>query len=611
MLKLSPGRAHRELCRAFPKLFSLTRVVPVEARARRKLGFAIARDARAIVVEHATPSEWFRALGELVRDQELTTLEVTPEFDFRGLMIDASRNGVPHVASLEQRIVELALLGINQLTLYTEDTYEVQGHPLVGYMRGPYSKAELRRVVRFAKAFGIEMFPCIQTLAHLEQVLQYRKAYTPLRDTASVLSVNAKGTRDFVAACLDSASAPYDSRAIHIGMDEPWDLGRGACFEINRPIDPRELYLKHLKVVARLCAERKLEPIVWGDFVLGQHTFNGDLPMTEAQCRQLPKNITLNYWSYFAEDEHAYRADMRRFRQHDFEPIVSPALWNWDRFWGLYDKARRTFEPMLRAAKACGVRRVLMTMWSDDGHEAPDRSNFPGLACYAEHCFRAQPQDADVARMVQTLTGDPLASFLLPSALDCPDELALRDNGNLAKTFTWDDPLLGLFSAHMANRPMTPHYQAMTLRLRAQAQRAAPRNRTLFQFAAQLAACLTFKADLRTRAQAAYLAGDRGKLLAAVRDTTKTISAMRRLWRAHRKVWLEENKPFGLEILDLRYGGQLSRLHVFRDRLRDHLAGRAHRIEEFDVKPQNFLGNYPFHGRKYRGTASPVFSIWV
>ena len=39
--------------------------------------------------------------------------------------------------------------------------------------------------------------------------------------------------------------------------------------------------------------------------------------------------------------------------------------------------------------------------------------------------------------------------------------------------------------------------------------------------------------------------------------------------------------------------------------------GYLERIDEFDAKPQNFLGDYPFHGRKYRGTASPVFSIWV
>ncbi len=611
MLKLAESRAHRELCTHFPKSFSLTRGTLVSSRKRTKLGFAIERDEKNVVVAHATPSDWFRALGELARDEAHAPAEITPEFDFRGLMIDASRNGVPHVESLEARIVELALLGINQLTLYTEDTYEVKGHPLVGYMRGAYTKKELRRAALFAKLFGIEMFPCIQTLAHLEQVLQYRKAYAPLRDTSSVLAVNAKGTRDFVAALLDSASAPYDSRLIHIGMDEPWDLGRGTEFRVDTKIDPRELYLKHLGVVAKQCAERKLDPILWGDFVLGQHTWNGDLPMTPAQWRKIPKNVTLDYWQYFTEEEARYRKDMRRYREFGFEPIVSPAVWNWDRFWGLHDKAKRTFEPMLRVAKAEGVRRVLMTMWGDDGQEAPYRSNLPSLALYAEHCFYKAPNAERVAAMVATLTGDTLDSFLLPIELDCPDPIALQKNGNLAKTLTWDDPLLGLFASHLERKPLSTHYQKLATRLETQAKRAAPRNRALFRFAAAVAACLVHKADLHTRARRAYLAGDRRALQSSVAETKQTIRAMQKQWQAHRAIWLEENKPFGLEILDLRYGGQISRLHVLRDQLRAHLAGRAPHIAEFEVRPQNFLGDYPYHGRKYRGTASPVFNIWV
>src|ERR1700733_8377629 len=101
MLKLTPGRAHRELSRAFPKLFSLTDGTPIVARARTRAGFGIARDGKRVVVEHATLSDWFRSLGELSRRPTLAQLDVTPEFDFRGLMIDASRNGVPHVESLE------------------------------------------------------------------------------------------------------------------------------------------------------------------------------------------------------------------------------------------------------------------------------------------------------------------------------------------------------------------------------------------------------------------------------------------------------------------------------------------------------------------------------
>ncbi len=611
MLKLTETRAHRELCTLFPKSFSLGRGTPVSARKRAKAGFAVERNETGIVILHATRSDWFRALGELARDPEHAPAEIVPEFDFRGLMIDASRNGVPRVEAIEQRIVELALLGINQLTLYTEDTYEVKGHPLVGYMRGAYTKRELRRVVSFAKSFGIEMFPCIQTLAHLEQVLQYRRAYAPIRDTASVLAVNAKGTPDFVAALIDSASAPYDSRVIHVGMDEPWDLGRGTEFRVNTKIDPRELYLKHLSLVAKLCAKRGLEPILWGDFVLGQHTWNGDLPMTPAQWRRIPQGVTLDYWQYFSEEEARYRKDIAQYRKFGFEPIVSPAVWNWDRFWGLHDKAKRTFEPMLRVAKAEGVRRVLMTMWGDDGQEAPYRSNLPSLALYAEHCFRKTPRPEQVDAMVQALSGDTMHSFLLPTELDCPDAIALEKNGNFAKTLTWDDPLLGLVSSHLARRPLGAHYQKLAAQLEEQSRRAAPRNRTLFRFAAAVAACLVHKADLRTRARRAYLAGDRRALQSSVADTTKTIRALQKQWQAHRAIWLEENKPFGLEVLDLRYGGQLSRLHVFREKLREHLAGRAPQIEEFDVKSQNFLGDYPYHGRKYRGTASPVFNIWV
>ena len=191
------------------------------------------------------------------------------------------------------------------------------------------------------------------------------------------------------------------------------------------------------------------------------------------------------------------------------------------------------------------------------------------------------------------------------------DEAATKRNGNLAKPFIWDDPLLGLFSSHFERRPMRPHYARVSAQLNAQARGAAPRNRVLFQYASLLSACLALKADLRTRARSAYLAGDRRGLQAIAADTKRTIIAMQRLWRAHRAIWLQENKPFGLEVLDLRYGGQLSRLRILQERLRAHLAGRAPKIDEFDVKPQNFLGEYPYHGRKYRGTASPVFSIWV
>ncbi len=38
---------------------------------------------------------------------------------------------------------------------YTEDTYEVDGEPFFGYMRGRYTKAEMKEIDAFAEELGV------------------------------------------------------------------------------------------------------------------------------------------------------------------------------------------------------------------------------------------------------------------------------------------------------------------------------------------------------------------------------------------------------------------------------------------------------------------------
>ena len=67
-------------------------------------------------------------------------------FDTFGVMIDMSRDAVMTVPALKKYITYLAKMGYNTLMLYTEDTYEVDGEPFFGYMRGRYSIEELREI---------------------------------------------------------------------------------------------------------------------------------------------------------------------------------------------------------------------------------------------------------------------------------------------------------------------------------------------------------------------------------------------------------------------------------------------------------------------------------
>ncbi|MCM8778060.1 MAG: hypothetical protein NC905_07390 [Candidatus Omnitrophica bacterium] len=69
------------------------------------------------------------------------------------------------------------------------------------------------------------MIPCVQTLAHLSQILQwpmYRKA-----DTSSILLAGNQETYKLLEKMIVSASSPYRSKRIHIGMDEAHSLGTG------------------------------------------------------------------------------------------------------------------------------------------------------------------------------------------------------------------------------------------------------------------------------------------------------------------------------------------------------------------------------------------------
>ena len=66
------------------------------------------------------------------------------DFDRFGIMLDCSRNGVRKVSALHRLIRLISRMGYNTLMLYIEDTYEINGQPYFGYMRGRYSTDELR-----------------------------------------------------------------------------------------------------------------------------------------------------------------------------------------------------------------------------------------------------------------------------------------------------------------------------------------------------------------------------------------------------------------------------------------------------------------------------------
>ena len=138
-------------------------------------------------------------------------------FDTFGIMIDCSRNAVYTVPALEKFIDMMSGMGYNALMLYTEDTYEVDGEPYFGYFRGRYTQDELRTLDSYAKERGVELIPCIQTLAHLAR-LRAQDPYSSLFDVNDILLADDERVYALIDKMFSACEKSFTSRRINIGM---------------------------------------------------------------------------------------------------------------------------------------------------------------------------------------------------------------------------------------------------------------------------------------------------------------------------------------------------------------------------------------------------------
>ena len=108
-------------------------------------GLEIEKQGDRIIINYSQLSYLFRALGIAKENLDKGDFKIKERarFSLNGMMVDCSRNAVISIETLQDVIKQIALMGHNMLMLYTEDTYEIEGEPYFGYMRGRYTIKEL------------------------------------------------------------------------------------------------------------------------------------------------------------------------------------------------------------------------------------------------------------------------------------------------------------------------------------------------------------------------------------------------------------------------------------------------------------------------------------
>ena len=228
-------------------------------------------------------------------------------------MLDCSRNAVMNLPTLKKWIDLTADMGYNTLLLYTEDTYEVDNQPYFGHLRGRYSQKELKEIDDYAFQKGMEVIPCIQTLAHLNAIFRWPQ-YQKIRDCDDILMAGDETVYALIEDMFATLKKCFRSRIVNIGMDEAHMLGRGQYQTKNGLRDRSEILVDHLAKVAEIAARQGLEVTMWGDMFFrlasGGDYYVNEIHVSDELKAKIPSNANLIYWDYYSSDKNRYDTQM-------------------------------------------------------------------------------------------------------------------------------------------------------------------------------------------------------------------------------------------------------------------------------------------------------------
>lgn len=348
-------------------------------------------------------------------------IEDAPRFGWRGLSLDVCRHFFP-IGTVYRLVDLMAYYKYNRLHLHLSDDqgfrFESERYPLlndVGSYRastlkkrgsaaaqdgvrhgGYYRKRELRALVRYAKARGIEIVPELDLPGHALAILAAYPAlacYTEPVEVATYFGVSdfskklfcagSGQTFAFLCSLLDEMLEVFPFEYVHIGGDEAVKAEWKRCPNCQQVLreqglkNERELQGYLLNRVSAFLKERGRRAIVWNDGLCG----NLD-----------PEAVTQFWMPFFGESARTARrinAGGRAIMSHclhvyyDYPYALTPLV-----------KTYR-YEPCLRKIRAKGAANVLgveAAVWTEwiDSEEKLFFNVLPRLAATAETGWAAQ-----------------------------------------------------------------------------------------------------------------------------------------------------------------------------------------------------------------------------
>ena len=523
--------------------------------------------------------------------------------NYFGVMLDMSRNAVMKPAVVNKFVDYISSFGYNMLQLYTEDTYKVKDEPYFGYLRGGYTKEEIQEIDAHCKEKGVELIPCVQTLAHLGTIFKFHP-YRSINDFADILLIDEPRTYALIDNIFATLAENFSSRKVHIGMDEAHMVGLGKYMDKHGITNRHELLNKHLTKVVEIAKKYGFEPMMWSDmfFRMANHgEYYGSNPKVPQEAIDGVPDVALVYWDYYHKHKKDYVAMIKAHEKFGKEIWFAGGASCWYGFTPANRHTLLTMKPAMAACRERGVNNIFLTMWGDNGKECTYFAMLPSLY-YLKRYYDGVTDRKQIAKEFEQLTGE---SFERMMNLDTPNCVGGNKESFRcpSKYMLYNDPFFGWLDTQ-AKENVDKEYKKLARRFAVYAKESEDFG-YIYNNYSKLCKALSYKYDLGVRVREAYQVRDEQSLKAIVGDFKKAEKAIKEFYDAFSALWHKENKPHGFEVQDMRLGGLMLRMKHCRERLEDYLNGKEETLPELEEVLLDFWGK----GAEY-DKATPCYPNW-